>query len=592
MYPFSFRSRSSDAVNTATSGWNSGSIRATPCGAATTHTNRISRRTLARRCSAQRATARAAGGQHRVEQQHVAALERRELLVIGRGLQGRVVALQADVPHRDLREQLGHRLEHPEAGPQDRHGDQVRDDAPAAGSLEGRVDLDLHGRDPADGLHDQGDGQALGDGPEHGGRGVDVPKLGQEVQGERVVDHGERHEARMVARSGRASDGRRPTPWAPGCGLTWPDRSSRVGALGGWRTGAHPGARRARSEGGPTRRGMKGRRFALIVPIAVVAMVAAACSNRTTPSATTGGAGSPSGTGCPRRPARCRRRSSASSTTSAAGATSRSTTRRRPAWTRPRASSTWRSKELEPNTGGTNRAELLGPGRSRGTQLIIASASCTRRRSARPRASTRTSSSATSTGSSTSAPRCDDGAQDQTADRTSASLLFAEEQGSFLVGAAAALKSTDRPHRVHRRRRDRPDPEVPGRLRGGRQVDQPRHHDRRQVHHASRRTSPGSTTRPRARRSPTGMYDAGADVVYHAAGGSGGGLFQAAKDDRPSGDPGLGDRRRLRPVPAAPADQQPYILTSMLKRVDVAVYETIKDFVDGTLRRAASRRST
>ena len=44
-------------------------------------------------------------------------------------------------------------------------------------------------------------------------------------------------------------------------------------------------------------------------------------------------------------------------------------------------------------------------------------------------------------------------------------LLFAEEQGSFLAGVAAALKTDDRPHRLRRRRRDPADPEVRGRLR-------------------------------------------------------------------------------------------------------------------------------
>ena len=34
-----------------------------------------------------------------------------------------------------------------------------------------------------------------------------------------------------------------------------------------------------------------------------------------------------------------------------------------------------------------------------------------------------------------------------------ANLIFAEEQGSYLVGAAAALKPEDRQHRLHRRRR-------------------------------------------------------------------------------------------------------------------------------------------
>ena len=44
-------------------------------------------------------------------------------------------------------------------------------------------------------------------------------------------------------------------------------------------------------------------------------------------------------------------------------------------------------------------------------------------------------------------------------------ITFAEEQGSFLVGAAAALKTKTRQRRLHRRRQRPADPEVRGRLR-------------------------------------------------------------------------------------------------------------------------------
>ena len=61
------------------------------------------------------------------------------------------------------------------------------------------------------------------------------------------------------------------------------------------------------------------------------------------------------------------------------------------------------------------------------------------------------------------------------------------------------------------------------------------------------------------------MYDDGADVIYHAAGGTGLGVFQAATE---AGEPGevwaIGvDSDQYRPADPA---QQPYILTSMLKR--------------------------
>ena len=77
------------------------------------------------------------------------------------------------------------------------------------------------------------------------------------------------------------------------------------------------------------------------------------------------------------------------------------------------------------------------------------------------------------------------------------------------------------------------------------------------------------------------MYEGGADVVYHAAGGSGGGLFQAAKEYAEANDThvwaiGVDSDQYL-----TAGDAAPYILTSMLKRVDVAVYETIAAQIAG-----------
>jgi basic membrane protein A len=75
----------------------------------------------------------------------------------------------------------------------------------------------------------------------------------------------------------------------------------------------------------------------------------------------------------------------------------------------------------------------------------------------------------------------------------------------------------------------------------------------------------------------TGMFDAGADVVYHAAGGSGGGVFTAAQA---AGGQAIGvDSDQYL---TASADVQSVILTSMIKRVDTSVYEMIKSAVDGS----------
>jgi basic membrane protein A len=74
-----------------------------------------------------------------------------------------------------------------------------------------------------------------------------------------------------------------------------------------------------------------------------------------------------------------------------------------------------------------------------------------------------------------------------------------------------------------------------------------------------------------------GMIDGGADVIYAAAGGSGSGTFEAAQA---AGTLSIGvDSDQYL---TAPDNIKPVILTSMLKRVDVAVYNMIKSAVDGT----------
>ena len=68
------------------------------------------------------------------------------------------------------------------------------------------------------------------------------------------------------------------------------------------------------------------------------------------------------------------------------------------------------------------------------------------------------------------------------------------------------------------------------------------------------------------------QIDRGADVVYHAAGNTGVGVIQAASD---AGKLSIGvDKNQNHLAPGL-------VLTSMLKRVDVAAYETFKDAMGG-----------
>ncbi len=74
------------------------------------------------------------------------------------------------------------------------------------------------------------------------------------------------------------------------------------------------------------------------------------------------------------------------------------------------------------------------------------------------------------------------------------------------------------------------------------------------------------------------MYDGGADIIYAAAGKSGLGLFQAAST-RPANDLVVGvDADQYQ---TASATEKPHFLTSMVKRVDVSVYNTIKAVATG-----------
>lgn len=68
----------------------------------------------------------------------------------------------------------------------------------------------------------------------------------------------------------------------------------------------------------------------------------------------------------------------------------------------------------------------------------------------------------------------------------------------------------------------------------------------------------------------TGMFENGADVVYHAAGKSGLGLFDAVVQ---AGEGNYAIGVDSDQYLTADAEQQPYIITSMLKRVDTGVFE-------------------
>ncbi|WP_370894779.1 BMP family protein [Janibacter sp. GXQ6167] len=166
----------------------------------------------------------------------------------------------------------------------------------------------------------------------------------------------------------------------------------------------------------------------------------------------------------------------------------------------------------------------------------------------------------------------DDASADSKGDNV-AQLTFAENEGSFLVGAAAALKSKS------------------GKIGfiGG--MDVPLINKFQAGYEAGAKAvnpdikvetkyladdGSGFTDPAKGRTAAEGMYDNGADVVYHAAGGSGAGVFSAAKA---KGKLAIG----VDSDQAVTAEEsvRDVILTSMVKNVDVAVFDDIKASVDG-----------
>jgi basic membrane protein A len=75
------------------------------------------------------------------------------------------------------------------------------------------------------------------------------------------------------------------------------------------------------------------------------------------------------------------------------------------------------------------------------------------------------------------------------------------------------------------------------------------------------------------------MYQGGADVVYQAAGGSGGGVFEAAKAANAMAIGVDSDQAKT-----AAAGVRDVIITSMLKKVDVAVFDFIKTMTDDSFK--------
>jgi basic membrane protein A len=156
-------------------------------------------------------------------------------------------------------------------------------------------------------------------------------------------------------------------------------------------------------------------------------------------------------------------------------------------------------------------------------------------------------------------------------------LTFAAEQGSFLVGAAAALKTkTKNVGYIGGCLVPLLQAFQAGFAAGVKQVDPS---IKVQVKYLS--TPAGNCTGfndPAAgKETAKGMYDNGADIIYAAAGGSGKGVFEAAKAD---GKLGIGvDSDQYNQAPLASVKS--VIMTSAVKRVDTAVFDFVEGLTNG-----------
>src|SRR4051794_21360819 len=162
-------------------------------------------------------------------------------------------------------------------------------------------------------------------------------------------------------------------------------------------------------------------------------------------------------------------------------------------------------------------------------------------------------------------------------------LLFHEEQSSFLVGVAAALATkTKNVGFIGGVQTPLIQKFQAGYAAGVKAVNPA---IKVQVAYLSQAPDFSGFNDPaKAKVTAEGQYDGGADVVYHAAGGSGAGLFQAAKEKNKLAIGVDSDQYN-----SAPADEKSLILTSALKGVDTAVFNFIESDANGKFTAGSTR---
>lgn len=160
------------------------------------------------------------------------------------------------------------------------------------------------------------------------------------------------------------------------------------------------------------------------------------------------------------------------------------------------------------------------------------------------------------------------------------SMVFAEEQGSYLVGVAAACASkSNKVGFIGGVETGLIKKFEAGFVAGVHSIKPDATIEVKYLTQIPDFTGFNDPTKGKA--TAAAMYSSGIDVIYAAAGGSGKGLFEAAAETGKVGQNwaiGVDSDQYL----AVDATQQPYILTSMLKRVDLATYQAIGSFLSGS----------
>jgi basic membrane protein A len=162
-----------------------------------------------------------------------------------------------------------------------------------------------------------------------------------------------------------------------------------------------------------------------------------------------------------------------------------------------------------------------------------------------------------------------------------AGLVFAEEQGSYLAGVAAALASkSGKVGYIGGVRTSLLQKFEAGYVAGAKATNKKVTVDVKYITEFP--DFSGFNDPAKAKVIAKGMIDKGVDVIYSAAGGSGAGNFAAATDAGKAGKKvwtiGVDSDQYL----SASAAEQKNMLTSMIKRVDLAVYDVIAAVVAGS----------